>query len=366
MPAALPLAVALSLLAGEPAPRCREPCVLVVIAADSTLDDAVADHLAAVGVAVEPDALATPASPAEQLDAADARADARGALALLWIDPLEDAIRIRLVDARAGALYERGVVRGETDATTSEAVAVVVRRAVEDLLAGSEPEGLDRVAIERAPPRASVAAPPRPSPPHRRWRLRVGAAYSGEAWARERAWQSGMAAELGFLAPFGLHVALGYRVLAPARVDDDAASLRVGRHPIELGIGWSLRRGLLAVDARVVAVVDVLAARVRPERAGVVGRDSVRADGGVAARFGAGVRALPWLVVGAAVALEVWPAAFSWAVEDEGDTRVLLTPRKVRPHVLVGLVFEPEVGRPKKNPGRPGERATPARRSGVK
>jgi hypothetical protein len=92
----------------------------------------------------------------------------------------------------------------------------------------------------------------------------------------------------------------------------------------------------------------------------------VRVDGGVGVRVGAGVRATPWLVVGAALGLEVWPAAFAWAVDTGGTLDVLVTPRKVRPHVLVGLAFEPEVGPRKINPGRPPRGAPPRPRSGAR
>jgi len=339
----------------EPAaPLCDRDCVVIAGADTQALSQAVAAHLGGLELATRVADLDAPAPKQADVGAARARWRAEHVRIVVWLVRDEQAVRIRLLDVERGGLFERELVAAD-DLATAEAVGVVVRRAVDDVLVGEpEPEGMTTVLLAPAPRPAPVpiatspsAAAPPPRPVHR---LRLPIDYVGEAWAREQPWQSAAAVGVGWIAPFGLHVGVQTRIVPPLTVRTDAADLRVVRHPIEIGIGYAWRRRRLAIDATVVGIVDVLTATSTAGRPDVVARDSTRVDGGIAPRIRVGVRALDWLVVGGGFGLDVFPAAFAYAVQIMDVQRTLLRPRRVRPQLQIGLAFEPRLQRRRAKP----------------
>jgi hypothetical protein len=337
-------------------PMCDSACVVVAGATTEALEQALTAQLGGMEIAPLLADLPAVAPTRDAVETGCARLRKGNVRVVVWLEPTGDGVHIRVLDVDRRALFERQIAAGD-ELATAEAVGVVVRRALEDLtVAGVEPEGLDPVTIAPPTPRAvpRAATRPEPPPPRPRHRLRIGVDYVGEMWARELPWQSGVLVQLGWIAPFGLYLGAHARAVPPLTVRDAAADLRVARHPVEIAIGYSLRRGRLAIDASVVAIVDVLTAVTTPQRFGVTTRDSTRVDGGIAPRLRVGVRALDWLVVGGGIGLDVFPRAFPYAVESAQGLDRLLAPRRVRPQLLVGIAFEPSIGRRKTNQATPG------------
>jgi hypothetical protein len=341
-------------LAGAPAtdePTCERECVVVV--GEASLTSSVAVHLGGLELASVLGDVAPPGRKRAERETAGERLRARAIRIVVWLEAGEGSIAIRLFDVERAALFERELAAGD-ELATGEAIGVVVRRAVEDVIAGeTEPEGMAVVPASVEPGPKPVAVAPRPvvvvaPPPHR---LRVAVDYVGEAWAREQPWQSSVGFSLGWIAPFGLQIAANVRAVVPLTVRGDGAELRVKRHPVEIAIGYALRRRRLAVDATLVAIVDVLTADSRAQRPGVVARDSTRVDGGLAPRIRVGVRALDWLVFGLGFGLDIFPAAFPYAVDTGSADDTLLRPRRVRPQLQAGIAFEPAL-RQRRKPGR--------------
>lgn len=325
---------------------CDRPCVVIV--GTPVLTQSVAAHLGGLELATVGAEIDRPPDRERDVLALRERLRAQQVRIVVWLVAGAQVVEIRLLDAERGGLFTREIAGGD-ELATAEAVGVVVRRAVDDLLAGAdEPEGMTRVTLAQAPASAPAAPPvarPAAPPPRRAHRLRLPIDYVGEAWAREQPWQSAVGLGVGWIAPFGLQLAVQTRIVPPLTVRTDATDLRVWRHPIEIAVGYAWRRRRVAIDATVAGIVDVLTATSQAQRPDVIARDSTRVDGGIAPRIRVGVRALDWLVVGGGIGVDVFPGAFAYAVEVMDETRTLLRPRRVRPQLFVGIAFEPRLQR---------------------
>lgn len=340
----LALLAAIAPAPDDDAQRCADPCV-GVIADESAL---------AIDVAVQlrgnPAALAGQPAPQHDRAAVDAVVAAARASAIdivVWLRRDVDGVRMAMLEVASARLFERRIETVDP-AGGAEMLAVIIARAIAAIADGEAvPPGFVAIALEHVQ-RVDAAVATEPTPPAREpppHRLRILAAYVGESWAREVAWHSGAQLGLGYRAPIGVLLGVSTRVMAPVRVRDPQLSLELWRHPLELAIGYGLRRRRLAVDAEALALLDIISARSESRDPELVARDSLRVDGGVGARVHVGVRAPSWLVARLGVGFDAFPAAFPYAVSRDGGVDTLVRARRVRPVVTLGLAFEPPLRR---------------------
>ena len=177
-------------------------------------------------------------------------------LGTVWFDEsTSDKVAIYVYDASHTRVAKRVLHNPEVDAAAAEELAVVVRAAIDSLLAG-EDVAMDVVPmpapapIEEPPPAAAAGA--RPSPLH----VRFGVAYAGTSFA-SGTWQNGGAFFLLVRPLKALYVGAAYTLFPTLTLEAFGAEARIARHPVEM-THWPAARALLACRSR---ARGVLAAR---------------------------------------------------------------------------------------------------------
>jgi len=126
----------------------------------------------------------------QQVERARSAARQHGALGTVWFDEsTSDKLGIYVYDASHARVAKRVLHSPEVDAAAAEELAVVVRAAIDALLAGED------VAMEVVPmpSPAPKEEPPPPAPPpqrHNDLHVRFGVAYAGTSFAAGT-WQNG-------------------------------------------------------------------------------------------------------------------------------------------------------------------------------
>jgi hypothetical protein len=369
-------------------PRAEVP-VLLLMSEDDELGEAVRRavriELNDVEVELEAVPMVETTQLRERIEASAALVREReAALGLIWLEPREDGLVIYLVVGDEGML-RRPVVGVEEPRAAVEAAAVIVRHFTTDLLAG-RPIGLTRVeeaAVGQQDagqgeepgvgqegaggPAAPVELPEQtPSDTGRdggelgaplrldeRGRLRFSAAYIGQAWAPQRAWDSGAELAIGWRTAHGAH--FGARFAIVPRFEDTRAhptvsglvSYRVARYPLAFVAGyqhlWPGPR--LALDASLAVITEF------HQRSALdpIGDLRVEIDGpalrvwpALEPRLRLDYLPLTQLSVFVALGLRVGLVDVAYGLRYEQDGQgvgetVILQPNLVSPVVLVGL-----------------------------
>ncbi|WP_146157769.1 hypothetical protein [Enhygromyxa salina] len=206
----------------------------------------------------------------------------RSAVGLVWLDPRPDGLTLHLV-VGDGSVLLRPVLGFSDRIGAIEAAAVIIRHFTTDLIAG-RPIGLTPPSVagdhgqEHAAdpdPRAADQVEPTPvAEPapltatellRERSHARLQVAYVGQAWARERAWDSGAELSLGWRAAAGAHVGAGVALIPRFErtvshpTGSGVMTYRVARYPISLIAGYqhAWARSGLALDAQLRVVAEL-------------------------------------------------------------------------------------------------------------
>lgn len=286
------------------------PVVVVRLAAEvsPTERDAIAAHLADLPIALRM------ADSDEPVPAGDVE------IALLRI---EDGWRI----VRRGA-DERTVIDEASPTTTSEVLGVTVRAAVKDGLTRPEP----------APPEPPPMTETRPRLDGRHG-VRLQAMYVGSSYAPQKPWLHGFQPSVGWYAPWGLGVRVGYSVFAPIEVASPLGSIRVHRHPIELMLGWDRTEHRVGWAVELGTILDPQRRTAHASDAMVLADRMRRSiDGALAVRARVGVRGRWWEVfVGGGGELWLRPAQIVAA--DARTPTPVLQPARWRGQVGAGVAL---------------------------
>lgn len=194
--------------------------------------------------------LAIAARRAKQIAAREA------ALAVFWLETSGEQQELFLYDA-SGHLYSRVVESDGSTASQSEAVAVVLRFAIQALLEGGS-IGMSEVALQPAPPPVepapTLASPPRAAAPPREeagTELRAGVSYVSGSFIRGARWQHGVAL-LVSVRPARSNFFFGadYTYFPSEAVAAEGIRIQLRRRPGEVFAGWELGSSRLRVDLR--------------------------------------------------------------------------------------------------------------------
>ncbi|KIG18210.1 hypothetical protein DB30_01714 [Enhygromyxa salina] len=306
-----------------------------------------------------------------KIAAGEALVRARAAVGLVWLEPRPDGLTIHLVVGDGGVLL-RPVLGFDDRLAAIEAAAVIIRHLTTDLIAG-RPIGLTRasagtergdarevkVDLDRADPvEPPDVAPPPPLTPTQQLRarghVRLQAAYIGQAWARERAWDSGAELSLGWRSAPGAHVGAGVALIPrfERTVSHPTVSgvmtYRVARYPISLIAGYqhAWARSGVALDAQLRVVAELHQRRATDPIGDIsllFGGSKLRAIPAIEPRVQLDYVPLAQLSLFVALGLRVGlvDTRYSVSYADElgqplGET-VVLQPNLVSPVVAVGL-----------------------------
>jgi hypothetical protein len=308
---------------------------------------AVRDHLGDLGVrvlAVSPgDA---PANLVTTVRAARKAAMREHAECTVWIDlPRPGEIVLYLLEPQTPILWTRKLrVRDETPAASVERVGLIARWAVAALLEGqqvdmaSDPDTVAMATVDNAPPPERPPQPPAtkvPAPLHLRGSL--GAAYTGEVFSSQVAWESGLALFAKWRFDAGLVVGAGYRIMPAASVETPAASARVSRHPAELFVGYQSASAPFLWFGELGAILDYTVRSTRTVTTAYEPEpDRARLAAGSVARAGAGFRLAPRIWLTASTGLDVFFGNASYVVEG-APAGTSTNPWAVRPRADVGI-----------------------------
>ena len=350
--------VTLLALAGAARAEAPRRVVLVVSAgaeeqrAKSTLD-AIRAQLGdlPVGLVVTP-AESAPKDLRERLDFAAKACKENGAVGAFFIE-LEraDDLLLYLIEPEAKrALVRRVQKTAGAEQAGAEELSLIVRSTVGALLEGREigmEEGPELRPAPAPKPPEPVPAPekPRPPPPklppasHSTGRL--AAHYSGEAFAPEAQWQSGLGIELSASPDGLLYFGLGYVALAPVEVETDAARVRVARYPLRAFVGYEVPSDRFRFVGQL-GLVGELDRRSTTKTAGGV----EPTESGDRLIWAASPRVLARYVVwdrtsvGVGVGLDVFFNNSQYVAELPGRRETLLSPYRARAEALAGLAVD--------------------------
>lgn len=345
--------------------------VLLLMTEPDEFGDAVARAIATelndVDVQLEAIAMTPEVELRDRIEAGERIVREREAIGLVWIEARSDGLVVHLVVADTGML-RRPIVGLDDRSGAIETAAVIVRHFALDLLAG-RPIGLTRFAREPqvdepepTPPESAVelgdpdTPEPRPQPAAPllgdRGHFRLLAAYVGQTWIRERAWENGVEVDAGWRFAKGVHIGLGVgfspafeaELVHPGNLG--VAQLRVRRYPLAIAAGYQhvWQRPRLALDAQLRFVAEVV------ER-GVFDPNGVTPQldrplvvvPALEPRIALDYLAIPQLAVFVAVGLRTSLVRVDYRVAySDADGTVIgeeqaLTPRIVAPVVLAGL-----------------------------
>jgi len=275
----------------------------------------------------------------QQIDRARATAKQHGALGAVWFDEsTTDKVAIYVYDASHARVAKRVLHSPEVDAAAAEELAVVVRAAIDSLLAGED------VAMEVVPmpTPAPIEEPPPLAPVQQRSavHMRFGVAYAGTSFAAGT-WQNGGAFFLLVRPLKALYVGAAYTLFPTLTLEAFGAEARIARHPVELTIG--LQRELfsrvdLALEASWLLDVVQRTTVLQDPRLTALPRDT-------RLRWGVSPRARVWLpVVGPLRAFAMGGADvlfgdFDYVINAPGGQGVI-SQRAIRPRVEGGIAVE--------------------------
>ncbi|MBW2277627.1 MAG: hypothetical protein JRF63_09065 [Deltaproteobacteria bacterium] len=289
-----------------------------------------------------------PGSLREQIALADRLASEADALAVFWCD-LTNREQVFLY--LSGTETDRILVRRleEPDKSgMSEALAIIVRSSIGELLRGGRVgiEVAEVVAVEPPPPALPAPAPPAPGEPPPEPRVlrithRIG--YVFETYSAEQPATHGLELGLGARVHPYVWVLAGYTMVGTLREDGRAASIRLRRHPVHLGLGVAFPVGMFELGASVAGVVDFSTFEVRGldrEKMKAV-QDLSDVVFSVVPMLEARLRFLARLQLLLAVGVEIPVSAVHYVAETtEGEDEVILDAWPVQPRFFAGMAVD--------------------------
>ncbi len=290
----------------------------------------------------------------DRLDLAAGACRKHAAMGAFFLEAeLADDLIVYLIEPEAKRALVRRIKKTQgAEQAGVEEMSLVVRSTVGALLEGREIGMEQGPEIAPKPPPAAVPPPvvappvarPREAPapgPRDPFRARLDAHYSGESYAPEVGWQSGLGVELS-VSPDGVSFfGLGYVASAPVEAERDAARVRVGRYPLRAFAGYEIPIDRLRFVGQL-GVIGELDRRSTTKTAGGVAPTESDDQLGwavsprVGVRYDVGQRTSLGLGVGADVFLNVSESV----VDLPGGRETLLTPYRVRPRAAAGLAVD--------------------------
>jgi hypothetical protein len=277
---------------------------------------------------------------------ATARSHARpsGVTAIFWVVETEDDAALLYLFEGDGARALVRRVEGPGGPARLEALSVIVRMSIAELLRG----GRIGVAVEAdaaaaapvpAPAERRAAPAPAPAESRRGW-LRPGVAYALTMSSNEHPIVQGLDLSLCASPLQHLWVLAGYTFLERIESSGADASISVARHPLRLGVRGAERWSALELGLSLSFVADWTTFRLK------TGSDlhPVGGDGdfvwGLLPAIDFGVSFTRWLMVFASFGAEIDLPSLSYAYEKDGARVVLLDTWNAQPHLLVGLAVD--------------------------
>jgi hypothetical protein len=278
-------------------------------------------------------------------------AAARHAIGVFWLDAPVDKDWLLYLAEPGGdrVLVRRVAVEADGAAAATEAVAVITAESSVALARG-QTIGMQPVALppeeppRAVPPKAPTAPPSRaavPSPErHRSTRFFVGFGYYGDGPTQEIRWQSGARLSLGARFVNGFYLNAGYLFFKQTTVRGSDLTFQVSRNPLDLGVGFALRRNRWAPALELRAIGEILT------------RENVATSSGLQATpnatrvlmFVSPRARLDWALseaagVYAAAGIDIAINSFSFVSRIDDQYRPLLRPAPVRPAFELGASF---------------------------
>jgi hypothetical protein len=302
---------------------------------------AVADHLAAIGYALEVVDHELAAAPdAVWIDRLAADLAPSQARAIAWLAAEGERLDLYVYGCETRTLGRRAIDAVAPGPAGDEAIALLIKDAAAALADGA-PIGMETVRLDHPPPPrppapAPAPAPVPPPPAPRVHGLRIVAGYAGTSYAANVTWQNGVHVGVGWRLPFGLDLSAGDTWLPPLHAARGPSRIELRRHPFEFALGYAYQRGRLEIAGHVAALLDPVrrvATTVDPglralapaTRWWVALAPRLRFDVSIARWFGW------WAMAGA----EIWLDPVDYGVSAPTKS-VVIAPRRVRPSVVTG------------------------------
>jgi hypothetical protein len=277
-----------------------------------------------------------------------------GAFAGIWIDPADGGTVFALAaDAPPEGVFVRRV--GESDpGARVEAMAVIIRTAIEQLLAvASEPP---RPAIPQKP-EPVLPAPPAPPPKAApgaagersaepaRDRGGVGLAqeteYAMQVPSQALGASHGVNLRIGVSIPRRVAVYAGYTALSPVSSHGALGDVELTRHPFHVGVKARLGTGLVRGFGEANLVIDYLVPKLSslaPNLRAKNAEPSIHAS--ALAVVGVGLHVLAPVTIYVAAGAEIPFDRTGYTIGSGERTQRVAAPWPVQPWVLAGLILD--------------------------
>ncbi|MCP4602740.1 MAG: hypothetical protein GY847_19865 [Proteobacteria bacterium] len=282
---------------------------------------------------------------ASQISTAEAMAREWSSIAVFWCDFAgEEQIFLYLTEYEGDRILVRKL-REKEDGGRAEALAIIVRTSVNEMLQGGE-IGIRAAAVVKKeppppPPVAQPAAreeePPTDEGPH----VRFGVAYTLYTYSSKHPAMHGL--DLGFelLLHPSWALSAGYTIYAPVDEKGDSSSIMLRRHPGRLGVSLKFPLGIAEIGASLFFALDVMTFH-NYEMLDVLKPVSDRNDVvfHVLPTVDAAIEIIKRLSGFISVGLDVPINDKYYVVEIDKDHEVLLRPWSIHLNIYAGFRFE--------------------------
>lgn len=302
-----------------------------------------------------------------QLEVAKELGSTPGTVAVFWYEVGADGEGLLyLADAASARLLVRRLPAEDEEARADTAALIVVT-AVESLLRGGA-IGVVEPALTATPPPPPPAAPPVPADPpapepaaepdppppppepsavaeyaprKTRLFLGLGGSFAAQFRSREELVIYGLALEVLLAPTRWLRLHAGYTFWSRVRVDGDAASIEVRRHPTHLGAGYLWEHEAVRIGARVSLLIDLATQatlRVISDVPTAEPRENEQLLVSVVPELVIGLHPLERLELSVRLGAEVALNKVEYVYERLDGKETIESPWRVQPRVLLGVV----------------------------
>jgi hypothetical protein len=289
-----------------------------------------------------------PATLKQQVALAEEVAAGVGALAVFWCDFADrEQVFLYLRGSEGDRILVRRLEEAEQGGM-SEALAIIVRASVGELLRGGRIgiEVAEAVAAEEALQPAPVPPPPMPEPapapaaePEPRvLKIAQRVGYVFQTYSADEPAVHGLGLDLGVRVHPLIWIDAGYTLVGTIRHDGDAAALRLRRNPFHLGLGVEIELGDFEVGGSVRGVLDYATFEVRQLKYGMVAvddKDDLLVS--IVPMVSGGWRFYARLHLFVSLGVEVPLSRVHYVARTPEREEVLLDPWPAQPFVFAGL-----------------------------